>query len=63
MAKFCEEGCHAVCDFCKHYLDDSKTEGFNADEFEGEGYCKAKDIRTEASGSCEDDFECFNIEG
>jgi hypothetical protein len=62
MAKYCSEGCHAVCDFCKYYIDDSETEGFNPDEFEGEGFCKAKNTRTDAGSFCDDDFECFLIE-
>jgi len=61
MAKFCNNGCHAVCDFCKYYLDDSETEGFNPETFEGEGLCELKNIRTDASGGC-DDFHCCTLE-
>jgi hypothetical protein len=63
MAKFCDFDCHAVCDFCKNYLDDSQTDGFNLDEFEGEGLCKIKNIRTDAgSGYGCDDFECCTLD-
>lgn len=55
MARYCNEGCHAICDFCKHYKDDG-IEGFV-----GEGICVKKNIRVDASSYCEDDFECFRV--
>ena len=63
MAKFCSTDCVAVCNFCKYYLDDSLTEGFNLDEYEGEGSCEVKNIRTDATsgGNC-DDFKCLLLE-
>lgn len=59
MAKYCCDECIAVCDFCKHYIDDSdKNEG---EPFAGEGICLKKNKRVDASNYCLDDFECFSI--
>lgn len=55
MAKYCNDDCHAVCDFCKFYND------YGVDHFDGTGMCEKKSIEVDASGHCEDDFECFRI--
>lgn len=63
MAKFCNDDCEAICDFCVHYKDlyrdIDKVQGFA-----GEGICDADSQPTDACGgnNCED-FECFRIEG
>lgn len=62
MAKYCSNTCHAVCDFCKHYTDDSDTKELLSDEYAGEGWCDAKKTRVDASNYCEDDFKCFRCE-
>lgn len=62
MAKYCSEICRAICDFCKHYTDDSNTKERLSDIYAGEGWCKAKNTRVDASSYCEDDFECFRCE-
>ena len=54
MAKYCDNGCRAVCDFCKYYKDD----GSGTDEFEGEGICLITGLKKNASSYCEDNFEC-----
>lgn len=54
MAKYCGEGCRALCDFCKHYKDKNID-----DEFTGYGDCIIKNIEVDAGFSCENDFECF----
>ena len=56
LAKYCDDGCHAVCDFCKFYEDDEED-----GEFFGEGFCLAKKERVFASWHCTDDFECFRM--
>jgi hypothetical protein len=60
MSVYCNSECEivgAVCDFCIHYQDDN-TNG----KFQGEGLCKAKEIRVEAYFSCDDDFHYFQAE-
>lgn len=56
MAKYCNDDCKSVCDFCKHYKDYGTPE-----EFDGTGMCLAKKVEVDASNYCDDDFECFNI--
>ena len=56
MARYCNEGCHSICDFCKYYSDDG------IEDFAGEGVCTKKNTKVDASHYCEDDFECFRIE-
>lgn len=62
MAKYCGEDCEkigSICDFCKHYKDDSELTG---GKFEGEGICAIKNVRTDALDSCDDDFYCSLID-
>lgn len=61
MATYCDAACEesgSICDFCKHYHDDLEGEK----GFAGEGLCLAKNIRVDATDSCEDDFYCFLID-
>lgn len=60
MAKYCCESCHAICDFCKFYMDDGDKN--EVDSFAGEGLCLKKNKRVEADDRCLDDFECFNTD-
>lgn len=58
MARYCDNDCYAVCDFCKNYKDDGKDTG----TFEGEGICLATGKRVDAGGKCEENFVCFTLE-
>lgn len=57
MAKYCDDDCMPICDFCVHYRDDNEGK----DGFAGEGYCEAKNEQTDACDFCEDDFHCFRL--
>lgn len=59
MAIHCSEECKemgALCDFCIHYVDAAKGNGFA-----GEGYCKVLNKPVDAFDYCEEHFHCVLV--
>ena len=54
MAKYCNGGCEALCDFCIHFDDSEELEDCYAD-----GICKITGGEVNYSDFCLDNFECF----
>jgi hypothetical protein len=65
MAKFCEDDCSAICDFCKNYQDEyrdiNKTIREDGElEFAGNGICSVDNAEVDAcDGDNCDNFICF----
>jgi len=60
LAKFCDDDCKAVCDFCIHFKRDAMTT-IVEDDFDGT--CDVENFRTDASSGHDcDDFHCSLIE-
>jgi hypothetical protein len=62
MAVFCNEECEdmgAICDFCKHYIDDCED---TDNKFAGEGICAVTKERVDATDHCDEYFHCFMAE-
>lgn len=63
MAKFCNDSCHAICDFCKYYRDEIRDIQGIKDEFAGEGICSIDGKLVDASDGYKcGNFECFRLE-
>jgi len=64
MAKFCEDNCSSICDFCRNYQDEyrdiNKSIGKDGKlEFAGNGICSVDNAEVDCTdGENCDDFEC-----
>lgn len=56
MAKYCNEGCEALCDFCIHFKEDNYEE---LKDSYADGICEITGGEVSYSDFCLDKFECF----
>ena len=65
MAKFCEDDCSSICDFCKNYMDEYRDIDKSIDDngkqrFAGNGICNVDKHEVDCTdGENCDDFICF----
>lgn len=60
MAKFCDDDCEAICDFCKHYDDEFR---YINGQFAGDGTCNVDGKLVDACDGYKcDNFKCFRLE-
>lgn len=56
MAKYCDEDCYALCDFCVHF---KEIEYERLEDCYADGICEITGEEVSIIDYCTDNFECF----